>query len=88
MITPEDIVAGGTYTCNFVLKEMPLDRYGRPGGMYSLADLPIDRFGDYHGNGYIVARDLNTKLFKVHDERLNKTFVVPFDGAFDITKEE
>jgi hypothetical protein len=88
MISPLDIQAGKTYTCTFVLKDYPLDEFGRPGGMHSLADLPVVRVGDYNGEGFIVARDVDSELFEVLDHRTNKKWVVPFADASDITEEQ
>jgi len=83
MITPVDIQAGNSYSCTFTVN-IPLDRFGRPGGMYSAADLPIQRYGDYTSTGDIVARDLNTKLFEVRDHKSKSTFVVKFNDTQDI----
>ena len=53
---------GKGYECTFTVKNIPLDEFGRPGGMMSLADIPIEKIGDYTSTGTIVARDLNKKL--------------------------
>ena len=42
MITVEKMKTGKEYTCTFTLKNIPLDTFGRPGGMMSLADIPVD----------------------------------------------
>ena len=87
MINPLEIQAGKTYTCNFVLKDLPLDEFGRPGGMHSMSDLPIARFGDYNGEGHIIARDVDSELFEVMDHCTNKKWIVPFADASDITED-
>jgi len=87
MISPLDIQAGKTYTCTFVLKDYPLDEFGRPGGIYSMSDLPIAKYGDYTSTGALVARDVDSELFEVLDHRTNKKWVVPFADASDITED-
>jgi len=84
MISPKNIVAGKSYTCTFTVPCIPLDEFGRPGGMLSMADLPISRVDDYTSTGYIVARDLDKELFEVMDERSNRKFVVEFSNTTDI----
>jgi len=82
----EKIQVGKSYQCNFVKKSIPLDRYGRPGGMYSMADLPIEKYGDYNSQGTIVARDLNTRLVEVQEHKTDKKFVVGFDDIWDLNE--
>jgi len=84
MISPKNIVAGKSYTCTFTVPCIPLDEFGRPGGMLSMADLPIARVDDYTSTRYIVARDLDKELFEVMDERSNRKFVVEFSNTTDI----
>jgi len=83
-MTPEMITPGKSYNCTFTVKNIPLDRFGRPGGMYSLADLPVEKYGDYTSTGTIVARDLNTKLLEVQEN--NKTYVVNFENVENINE--
>jgi hypothetical protein len=87
MITPLDIRAGNSYSCKFTVN-IPLDSYGRPGGLYSMTDLPVQRYGDYTSTGDIVARDLNTELFEVRDHESKSTFVVKFADTQDIEIQE
>jgi len=85
MITPETMQIGKEYTCTFTLKNIPLDQFDRPGGMMSLADLPIEKYGDYTSTGNITTRDLHTKLFEVEDSKANgKTYVVEFENVENI----
>jgi len=91
MISPTDIQPGKSYTCTFTVPCIPLDEFGRPGGMMSMADLPIARVDDYTSTGDIVARDLSTKLFEVQDHKSNRKFVVEFgntDNIEDVTDVE
>ena len=81
-MTPQDIQAGRAYTCKFTVKDIPLDEFDRPGGMLSLTDLPIKKYGDYTSLGKIVARDLNTRLLEVEEN--NKKYVVKFSDVSDI----
>ena len=89
MITVETMKTGKEYTCTFTLKNIPLDTFGRPGGMMSLADIPIEKYGDYTSTGTIVARDLNTKLVEVEDSKSNgkpKTYAVKFENVENINE--
>jgi len=91
MISPTDIQPGKSYTCTFTVPCIPLDEFGRPGGMMSMADLPIARVDDYTSTGDIVTRDLSTKLFEVQDHKSNRKFVVEFgntDNIEDVTDVE
>ena len=88
-MTPETMKTGKEYTCTFTLKDIPMDEFGRPGGMMSLADLPIEKYGDYTSTGTIVARDLNKKLLEVEDRKTNslpKTYVVKFENVENINE--
>jgi len=87
LITVEKMKPGKGYECTFTVKNIPLDEFGRPGGMMSLADLPIEKYGDYTSTGAIVARDLNTKLVEVEDSSSDgkpKTYVVKFENVENI----
>ena len=87
MFTPETMEPGKGYECTFTVKNIPLDEFGRPGGMYSLADLPVVKYGDYTSTGTILARDVNKKLLEVEDRKTNslpKTYVVKFENVEDI----
>ena len=89
MITVENMKPGKGYECTFTVKNIPLDEFGRPGGMMSLADIPIEKIGDYTSTGTIVARDLNKKLLEVEDRKTNslpKTYVVKFADVEDINE--
>ena len=89
MITPETLEPGKGYECTFTVKNIPLDSFGRPGGMMSLADLPVEKYGDYTSTGAIVARDLNTKLMEVEDSKVDgkpKTYVVKFADVENINE--
>ena len=89
MITVEKMKPGKGYECTFTVKNIPLDEFGRPGGMMSLADIPIEKIGDYTSTGTIVARDLNKKLLEVEDRKTNslpKTYVVKFADVENINE--
>ena len=88
-MTPETMKPGKGYECTFTVKNIPLDEFGRPGGMMSLADIPIEKIGDYTSTGTIVARDLNKKLLEVEDRKTNslpKTYVVKFENVENINE--
>lgn len=80
----ENITVGKAYQCKFIKKNIPLDRYGRPGGMLSLADLPIEKYGDYESSGELVARDTNSRLVEVQEHQTKKLFVIEFDNIWDL----
>ena len=87
MITVETMKTGKEYTCTFTLKNIPLDTFGRPGGMMSLADIPVEKIGDYTSTGTIVARDSKMKLLEVEDSKSDgnpKTYVVKFENVENI----
>jgi len=86
MIDILNVKTGNRYTCNFTAKEVPLDKFGRPGGSKSLADLPIARLGDYVSTGELVARDLKQQLVEVLDDKTNKKFVVKFKNLDNIVQ--
>lgn len=81
MIDIEDVVPGQSYACKFKVKTM-LDNLGRPAP--NLSDQPLAGEGNYQGLGVLVARDLNTRLVKLQDEKSKKEFVVSFDDIWDI----
>ena len=83
-MTPWDIEPGKSYACYYTLRDIPLDQWGRPGGLLSLADVPVHRHGDYEGFGIIVTRDLDQELFEIQDDDLKRKFVVPFGDTRDI----
>ena len=87
MFTPETLEPGKGYECTFTVKNIPLDTFGRPGGMMSLADIPVEKIGDYTSTGTIVARDSKMKLLEVEDSKSDgnpKTYVVKFENVENI----
>lgn len=84
MIDIRDITPGESYGCKFRAKNIPLDEFGRPGGMLSMADLPIKEFGDYEGFGFLKQRDLDQELVVVVDDKTGKEFVCSFEDIWDI----
>ena len=88
MITPETLEPGKGYECTFTVKNITLDAYGRPGGMMSLSDIPVEKIGDYTSIGTIVSRDSKMKLLEVEDSnsdgKPNKTYVVKFENVENI----
>ena len=54
------------YHCTYK-KVFPVDEYGRPGGFYSLADLPIMEHKELTRNGVIVAKNEEEQYYKVRD---------------------
>ena len=58
-------------------KVFPIDEYGRLGGLYSLADLPIMEHKEMNRNGVIVATNEERQYFKVRDIEKNFESWVP-----------
>ena len=54
------------YRC-YYNKKWPLDEYGRLGGLYSLADLPIMEHRVMSRPGVIVAKNDENQMYKVKD---------------------
>tara|TARA_B100001094_G_C18193560_1_gene808964 strand:- start:479 stop:733 length:255 start_codon:yes stop_codon:yes gene_type:complete len=64
-----------TYTYEFTV-----DEFGRPGGMYSLADLPIVAIKELTRTGTIITQDSVNKLYEIKDNGRDPggfTVVVP-----------
>jgi len=86
-ISIENITPGKSYNCTFTVKDIPLDQFGRPGGMYSMADLPVAKYGNYTSTGALVARDTASRLVEVLDDRSNKKYVASFDDLENIMED-
>jgi hypothetical protein len=55
------------YRCYYT-KEFPVDEFGRPGGSYSLADLPVVKYDTLSRRGVIEAKNEEDGLkYKVRD---------------------
>ena len=64
------------YHCTYK-KEFPVDEYGRLGGLYSLADLPIVKHQELTREGIIEAKNEQHQYYKVRDVEKNFTDWVP-----------
>ena len=64
------------YHCTYK-KVFPVDEYGRPGGFYSLADLPIMEHKELTRSGVIVAKNDEEQYYKVRDTEKNFVEWVP-----------
>ena len=64
------------YHCTYK-KEFPVDEYGRIGGLYSLADLPIVQHAELTREGIIEAKNEQHQYYKVRDVEKNFTEWVP-----------
>ena len=60
------------YHCTYKMT-FPLDEYGRLGGFYSLADLPIVQHKEMTRTGIIEAQDKKRQSFKIRD--IEKNFI-------------
>ena len=64
------------YHCTY-RKVFPIDEYGRIGGSYSLADLPIMEHKEMSRSGVIVAKNEEEQFYKVRDTEKNFEEWVP-----------
>ena len=64
------------YNCTYK-KVFPLDEFGRLGGFYSLADLPIVQHKEMTRTGIIEAQDKKRQSFKIRDSEKNFIEWVP-----------
>lgn len=77
-----------TYTCKYKA-EWPVDRYGRLGGMYSLADLPVQGYVEMEREGKLLAKDSKRQVYEVQDsEKQFVKRVVSFDKVTNIEEVE
>mgnify|MGYP000179462471 FL=1 len=88
MIDIKEITVGKSYGCKFRVKNVPLDEFGRLGGLLSLADLPIAKYGDYEGFGFLKQRDTEQELVVVVDEKSDKEFVCEYADIWDVDEVE
>ena len=61
-----------TFNYNF-----PVDEWGRIGGLYSLADVPVVGHKIFNRQGKILARDKDQGLYEVEDKEKGWRLVVP-----------
>ena len=54
------------YRCYYT-KEYPVDEFGRPGGFYSLADLPIAGKKELVREGILNAKNEENQMYRVRD---------------------
>ena len=64
------------YNCTYK-KVFPIDEFGRLGGFYSLADLPIVQHKEMTRTGTIEAKNAEHQFFKGRDTEKNFTAWVP-----------
>ena len=69
-----------TYHCTYT-KEFPVDEFGRPGGMYSLADLPIQEYKMLTRDGILEAKNDEAQKYKVRDVEKNFVEGGPMDDV-------
>tara|TARA_B100000287_G_C20085589_1_gene564208 strand:+ start:83 stop:301 length:219 start_codon:yes stop_codon:yes gene_type:complete len=56
----------------------PVDEWGRLGGMYSLADVPVVAYKELKRKGRILREDTKKKEYIIRDVEKKFTKVVPF----------
>ena len=65
-------------------KEFPVDEFGRPGALYSLADLPVVGSKVLEREGTVIAQDSNKELYEIKDTGRDPggfTVVVPMSDV-------
>ena len=61
-------------------KEFPVDEFGRPGALYSLADLPVVGTKVLEREGTVSSQDSNKELYQIKDDK-GFTVVVPMSDV-------
>tara|TARA_Y100000114_G_scaffold147097_1_gene158505 strand:- start:1119 stop:1337 length:219 start_codon:yes stop_codon:yes gene_type:complete len=61
-------------------KEFPVDEFGRPGALYSLADLPVAGIKVLEREGTVISQDSKKKLYQIKDDK-GFTVVVPMSDV-------
>ena len=61
-------------------KEFPVDEFGRPGALYSLADLPVVGSKVLEREGTLISQDSKKKLYQIKDDK-GFTVVVPMSDV-------
>ena len=65
-----------SYHCTYKMV-FPIDEYGRLGGLYSLADIPVTEHKEMTRDGIVEAKNEPTQSYKVRDLEKNFTEWVP-----------
>ena len=76
----------GTPKCTYK-KMFPIDEYGRPGGFYSLADLPIWNEKVLVREGTVLRMDSEMEVYEVKDSQKGWTFILPMKDVEIIEKD-
>ena len=61
-------------------KEFPVDEFGRPGALYSLAALPVAGIKVLEREGTLISQDSKKKLYQIKDDK-GFTVVVPMSDV-------
>ena len=64
------------YRCYYTA-EWPVDEYGRVGGLYSLADIPVARYEKLVRRGLVIAKNREDTKYQVKDMDLRCEVWVP-----------
>ena len=65
-----------TYT-----KKFPIDKYNRPGGFYSLSDLPIAKYAELSREGEVVTIYHEKNICTVKDKEKDWEFDIPLEDV-------
>ncbi len=65
----------------YYTRKFPVDEYGRPGGFYSLADLPIVKDDVLTRRGIVEAKNEEHQMYRVRDVDKGWEFWVPMSDV-------
>ena len=68
------------YHCTYRM-EFPVDEFGRLGGLYSLADLPIMKHERMTRTGILEAKNEENQMYKIRDVENNFVNWVPMEDV-------
>jgi hypothetical protein len=62
-------------------KQFPIDKYDRPGGLYSLSDLPISNYVKLSREGIVKTIDHKNNTCLVKDKEKDWEFTIPLEDV-------
>ena len=70
-----------TFLCDYH-QEFPVDEWGRPGGFYSLADVPVAGTKKLRRRGVVYEKNSQERMYHVRDkENTSWEFWVPYEDV-------
>ena len=68
------------HECEYTF-EFPVDKWNRPGGFYSMTDVPIQTYKKLTRDGTVLSKDSINNLYEVRDNADNFTVNVPMEDV-------